>query len=59
MQSLKLPAIAPDRQINFLFENNKLEGLSASERDKIILTLAQILMLAAGLSIEELQDDER
>lgn len=59
MQSLKLPAATPDRQINLLFENNKLEGLNASEREKIISTLAQILMQAAGLSIEELEDDER
>lgn len=59
MQSLKLTAAAPDRQINFLFENNRLEGLSASELDKIISTLAQILMQAAGISVEELQDDER
>ena len=32
---------------------------NAAERDKIISALAQILMQAAGLSVEELDDDKR
>jgi hypothetical protein len=59
MQSLKLPAVAPGRQMNLLFDNSRLEGLDSAERDKIILALAQILMQAAGLSVEELDDDKR
>ena len=58
MQSLKLPAAMPGRQMNLLFEDNRLEGLGALERNKIISTLAQILMQAAGIRVEEL-DDER
>ena len=59
MQSLKLPAVAPGRQMTLLFDNSKLEGLEFAERDKIILALAQILMQAAGLRVEELDDDKR
>ena len=38
---------------------HQLEGLGSAERDKIISALAQILMQAAGLSVEELDDDKR
>jgi hypothetical protein len=34
------------------------EGLASPERDKVISTLAQILMQAAGLRVEELDDDK-
>ena len=59
MQSLKLPAVVPGGQMNLLFEDNRLDGLGALERDKIISTLAQILMQAAGIRVEELDDDKR
>jgi hypothetical protein len=59
MKSLKLPAAVPGRQMNLLFDNGRLEGLDFLERDKITSALAQILMQAAGLSVEELEDDER
>lgn len=59
MQSLRLPAAVPGRRMNLIFEDNRLEGLSALERTKIISTLAQILMQAAGIRVEELDDDKR
>ena len=59
MKSLRLPAAAPSRQMNFLFDNRRLGGVTSAERDKIISALAQILMQAAGLSVEELEDDQR
>ena len=59
MKSVRLPAAAPSRQMNFLFDNSRLEGVASVERDKIISVLAQILMQAAGLSVEELEDDQR
>ena len=59
MKSLRLPAAAPSRQMNFLFDNSRLEGVTSAERDKIMSVLAQILMQAAGLSVEELEDDQR
>ena len=59
MRSLETPSATPGRQLSLSFEDNRLEGLQSPERDKIVTTLAQILMQAAGLSVEELEDDER
>lgn len=59
MKSLKLPAAVPSRQMDLLFDDSRLEGLVSPDRDKIIRALAQILMQAAGLSVEELDDDKR
>ena len=59
MQSLKLPAAMPGRQMNLLFDDNRLEGLGALERNKVISILAQILMQAAGVRVEERDDDKR
>lgn len=59
MQSLETPSATPGRQLSLSFEDNRLEGLQSPERDKIVTTLAQILMQAAGLGVEELEDDER
>ena len=59
MKSLKLPVAMPGRQMNLLFDDNRLDGLALSERNKIISALAQILMQAAGLRVEELDDDKR
>lgn len=59
MQSLKLPAAVPGRQMDLLFEGSRLDGLAALERNKIVSTLAQILMQAAGVRVEELDDDKR
>ena len=59
MRSLKLPAGVPARQMNLLFADSRLEGLGDLERNKIISTLAQILMQAAGIRAEELADDKR
>jgi hypothetical protein len=58
MQSLRLPAVVPGRQMNLLFADTRLKGLDALERNKIISTLAQILMQAAGIRVEELDDDQ-
>ena len=59
MHSLKLPAVTPVRQMNLVFDDSRLDGLGVLERLKIISTLAQILMQAAGVRVEELDDDER
>jgi hypothetical protein len=58
MQSPNAPAVELARQLTLLFDNT-LEGLGSAELDKIISALAQILMQAAGLSVEELDDDKR
>jgi hypothetical protein len=54
-----LPATTSGRQMNLLFDTRRSEGLTSLERDKVISTLAQILMQAAGLGVEELDDDKR
>jgi hypothetical protein len=59
MQSPKASSVEPARQLTLIFDNNKLERLGSAERDKIISALAQILIQAAGLSVEELDDDKR
>jgi hypothetical protein len=59
MASLKLPTVVPGRQMNLLFEDSRLDGLGVLERNKVISTLAQILMQAAGVRVEELDDDKR
>lgn len=59
MAHLKLPAATSSRQMNLLFDTRTTEGLTAVERDKVISALAQILMQAAGLRVEELDDDKR
>jgi len=52
-------AITPTsgRQMGLIFEPHKVDGMSAAERAKAVMTLAQILMQAAGLVVEELGDE--
>jgi hypothetical protein len=60
MKTLETPIAPPDScQLRLLFDTGRLSGLSAVERSKIRLVLAQILMQAAGLIVEELGDDGR
>ena len=54
----KLPSTIAGRQMNLLFDAKRSEGMSSVERDKVIRVLAQILMQAAGLNVEELEDDK-
>jgi hypothetical protein len=58
MTYLKLPSSIASRQMNLLFDAKRSEGLSSAEQDKVVLILAQILMQAAGLNVEELEDDK-
>ncbi|MBV8520965.1 MAG: hypothetical protein JOY71_02340 [Acetobacteraceae bacterium] len=52
------PPPAEPRQMSIAFESNRLRGLTAAERTKTLMDLAYLLMLAAGLVVEE-NDDER
>jgi site-specific recombinase XerD len=54
----KLPSTIASRQMNLLFDAKRSEGMCSAERDKAVLILAQILMQAAGLNVEELEDDK-
>ena len=58
MTRLKLPSTIASRQMNLLFDPKRSEGMSSAERDKVVLIVAQILMQAAGLNVEELEDDK-
>lgn len=52
------PGIPGPRQLSLLFDHKCLAGLSVPDRSKARMLLAQILMQAAGLSVEELDDDK-
>lgn len=55
----KRALMAPQsRQITMAFETIRLHGLRSAERKKVVIRLAQVLMLAAGVATEE-RDDER
>lgn len=49
---------AEPHQMSIAFESNRLRGLPAAERMKVLMDLAYLLMLAAGVAVEE-DDDER
>ena len=53
-----LPPPAEPHQMSIVFESNRVRGLPAAERMKVLMDLAYLLMLAAGVAIEE-DDDER
>jgi len=56
--SSAIPA-APPRQISIAFESRWLQGLTPSERLRALTHLANLLMLAAGLAIEESSHESR
>lgn len=59
MEQHNVPAPTSGRQMSLIFEPRRVDGMSDAERAKTVLTLAQILMQAAGLVVEELGDDQR
>ena len=58
MKCRDLPTVIASRQMSLLFDNSRFEGLQALERGKVASALAQILMQAAGVTVEELDDDK-
>lgn len=58
MKFRDLPTAIARRQLKLLFNSNHLEGLEIFERGKVASALAQILMQAAGVRVEELDDDK-
>lgn len=59
MKEWRAPAPTSGRQMNLSFEISRLDGLDMIERGKAVSALAQILLQAAGVRVEELADDER
>jgi hypothetical protein len=49
---------AEPHQMSIAFESNGLRGLSPAERTKALMSLAHLLMMAAGIVVEE-NNDER
>ena len=58
MKQHDMPVPASGRQMNLVFETRKLDGLGEEQRNQAVFLLAQILLQAAGLVVEELSDDE-
>ncbi len=46
------------RQISIAFDSRELYGLTSAQRIKAVMQLSRVLMLAAGATLEE-NDDER
>ena len=57
VQSEQRPPVEP-HQMSIAFESNGLRGLSPAERTKALMNLAHLLMMAAGIVVEE-NNDER
>ena len=58
MKCHNLPTARAGQQKSLLFDSDRLEGLEALDRDKVVIALAHILMQAAGLRVEETDDGE-
>lgn len=58
MRSRNTLVPASGRQLNLIFKIRTLDGLSDKDRKTAISTLACLLMQAAGLVVEELNDDQ-
>ncbi|TBA97315.1 hypothetical protein ELH50_32015 (plasmid) [Rhizobium ruizarguesonis] len=49
---------ASGRQLDLIFKTRTLDGLSDKDRRKAVSTLACLLMQAAGLVVEDINDDQ-
>lgn len=58
MKRQDTPVQKLERQMSLMFEPRKLDSMSRGEREEVVVILAQILMQAAGLAVEELDDDQ-
>ena len=58
MKQHDAPAPSSGRQMSLIFEPRRVDGMNDAERAKAVLTLAQILMQAAGLIVEEVSDEQ-
>lgn len=58
MRQYNVPAPTTGAQMSLVFEPCRLDALSAAERAKARLMLARMLMQAAGLVVEEVDDGQ-
>ncbi|OSP54758.1 hypothetical protein [Pseudoruegeria sp. SK021] len=54
-----MPGSISGSQMNLMFERRIVDGMSDKERTRAITIIAQLMMQAAGLTVEELDDDRR
>jgi hypothetical protein len=54
----RYPPPVRTHQINIAFESTELRGLTSAQRMKVVMQMAQVLILAAGIAPKE-SDDER
>jgi methylglyoxal synthase len=59
MKQERVAAQISDGQLSLIFEPDRLDRMNEAARVKALLTLAQVLMQAAGLVVEELGDARR
>ncbi|CAN7768945.1 hypothetical protein LJR245_007434 [Rhizobium leguminosarum] len=58
MRSRNTLVPASGRQLDLIFKTRTLDGLSDKDRRKAVSTLACLLMQAAGLVVEDINDDQ-
>ncbi|MBY2968156.1 MULTISPECIES: hypothetical protein [Rhizobium] len=58
MRSRNTLVPASGRQLDLIFKTRTLDGLSDKDRKKAVSTLACLLMQAAGLVVEDINDDQ-
>lgn len=59
MRQHNTPMSCSGRQLSLVFEPHRIEGMNDTDRAEATMTLAQLLMQAAGLIVEELDDEQR
>ena len=57
IQRPQSPPPAEPHQMRMVFESTGLRGLSTAERTKALMNLAHLLLLAAGVVVEENTDE--
>ncbi|MBY5639491.1 hypothetical protein HFO39_32895 [Rhizobium leguminosarum] len=58
MRSRNTLVPASGRQLDLIFKTRTLDGLSDKDRKKAVSNLACLLMQAAGLVVEDINDDQ-
>lgn len=59
MKQHDAPSPNSARQMSLMFDPNRIDGMEDKERAEAVIMLAQILMQAVGLVVEDLDEDRR
>lgn len=52
------PALSRARQLDLVLDNDRLQGMTAAQRQAALQALAQLLLEASGAVIKEAGDDD-